>query len=63
MRRILCVAGPVVGNFVAWALITNLPVRSLIIFGLVVIAGVLMLYAMAYFGKTKDKDPSTPRQS
>lgn len=63
MRRILCVAGPVVCNFVAWALITKLPVHSLIIFGLAVMAGVLMLYAMVHFGEKKGKISSTQSQS
>ena len=63
MRQMLGVVGPIVGNFLAWALITMLPVHSVVIFALAIMSGVLMLYAMVYFGKTKDKDPSTQSQS
>ena len=51
------------GNFVAWALISMLPVHSLIIFALVITSGVLMIWALAHFAKTKDKDPSTQNKS
>ena len=63
MRQMLVVGGPIVGNFVAWTLITMLPVHPVVTFMLAIMSGVLMLYAMAYFGKTKDKDPSTQSQS
>jgi len=59
MRQILSVVGPVVGNFVLWSLITKLPVHSTIIFALVIIVGVLMLYAMVRLGEKKDNIPST----
>jgi hypothetical protein len=58
MRQFLSVAVPVVGNFVAWALITLLPVRSLIIFALVITSGLLMIWALAHFART-NKNPST----
>jgi hypothetical protein len=57
MRQILAVAGPVAGNFIAWSLITLLPVHPMIIFILVIASGVLMLYGIVYFGKTAGKDP------
>ena len=59
MKRFLGVAGPVVGNFVAWALITQLPVHSTIIFALVITSGLLMIWALAHFAKTTDKESST----
>jgi len=59
----LAVAGPVVGNFVAWTLITMLPVHSLIIFALVIMSGVLMIWALAHFAKTMDKESSTQSKS
>ena len=63
MKKFLAVAGPVVGNFVAWTLISYLPVHSTIIFALVITSGVLMIWALVHFGKTMDKDPSIQSQS
>ena len=63
MRQMLAVVGLILGNFIAWWLINMLRVPSLINLVLTIMSVVLMLYAMAYFGKTKDKDPSTQRQS
>lgn len=63
MRQVLAVGGPIVGNFVAWTLIGMLPVHPIVIFALVIMSGVLMICAMVYFGKTKDKDPSAQSQS
>ena len=63
MKQVLAVAGPIVGNFVAWTLISMLPVHPIVIFALVIMSGVLMICAMAHFGKTMDKDPSTQSQS
>jgi len=56
MRQILAVAGPVAGNFIAWSLITFLPVHPIIIFTLVIASGVLMLCGIVYFRKIADKD-------
>ena len=56
MRQFFAVAGPVAGNFIAWSLITLLPVHPMIIFTLVIASGVLMLYGIVYFGKIVDKD-------
>jgi hypothetical protein len=39
----LCVAGPFIGNFVAWSLITFLPVHPFILFALAISSGVLMI--------------------
>jgi len=63
MKQVLAVAGPIVGNFVAWTLITMLPVHPMIIFVLVIMSGVLMIWALAHFRKIMDKDPSTQSQS
>jgi hypothetical protein len=56
MKQFLAVAVPVAGNFIAWHLISFLPVHPMIIFILVIASGVLMLYGIVYFGKTADKD-------
>ena len=63
MRQVLAVAGPIIGNFVAWTLISMLPVHPTVIFALVILSGVLMICALVHFGKTMDKDPSTQSQS
>jgi hypothetical protein len=63
MRKFLAVVGPLVGNFVAWTLISMLPVHPIVIFGLVIMSGVLMIYAMVYFGKKMDKESSTQSKS
>jgi sterol desaturase/sphingolipid hydroxylase (fatty acid hydroxylase superfamily) len=63
MKQVLAVGGPIVGNFVAWTLISMLPVHPIIIFALVIMSGVLMIWAMTHFQKTMDKDPSTQSQS
>lgn len=51
MRQFLAVAGPIVGNFVFWSLITVVPMHALILLALVVGSGVLMLCGMVFFGK------------
>ncbi len=51
MRQILAVGIPVIGNFVLWALITKLPVHSMIIFVLVVLVGILMIYSLSHFSR------------
>ncbi len=58
MRQFLSVAVPVLGNFVAWALISFLPVHSLIIFALVIMSGLLMIWALSHFARAH-KNPST----
>ncbi len=58
MRHFLSVVGAVVGNFILWALITLLPVHSMIIFVLAIASGCLMLYAIVRFGKGADHNPS-----
>jgi uncharacterized membrane protein len=63
MKQVLAVGGPIVGNFVAWTLISMLPVHSIVIFALVILSGVLMICALVHFRKTMDKDPSTQSQS
>jgi hypothetical protein len=56
MRQFLAVAGPVAGNFIAWYLITLLPVHPMITFALAIASGVLMLYGIVYFRNIADKD-------
>jgi hypothetical protein len=59
MRQILAVGIPVIGNFVLWALITKLPVHSLIIFALVIGVGCLMIYSLSHFARGPSKGSST----
>ncbi len=59
MRQLLAVGIPVIGNFVLWALITKLPVHSLIIFALVIGVGILMIYSLSHFARTPSKGSST----
>jgi hypothetical protein len=55
MKQFLAVVGPVAGNFIAWAVITLLPVHPMIIFSLAIASGVLMLYGIVYFTRLVDK--------
>jgi hypothetical protein len=55
MRHFFAVVGPLAGNFIAWALITLLPVHPVIMFSLVIASGVLMLYGIVYFTRLVDK--------
>jgi hypothetical protein len=57
MKPFLAVVGPVVGNFIAWALITLLPVHPVIMFALVIASGVLMLCGIVYFRNRADREP------
>lgn len=59
MRQILAVGIPVIGNFVLWALITKLPVHSMIIFALVVLVGILMIYSLSHFARQPSQGSST----
>ena len=59
MRQLLSVAIPVIGNFVLWALITRLPVHSVIIFALVIGVGILMIYFLSHFARMPSKGSST----
>ena len=59
MRQLLAVGVPVIGNFVLWALITKLPVHSLIIFALVIGVGILMIYSLSHFARSPSKGSST----
>jgi hypothetical protein len=63
MRHFLVVTGCVLANFVLWALYTKLPAHVMIIFCLVVATGCAMLWAIVYFGKTKDGHSSTQGKS
>ncbi len=59
MRQLLSVGIPVIGNFVLWALITILPVHSLIVFVLVIVVGVLMIYSLSHFARRPSDGSST----
>jgi len=59
MRQILSVAIPVIGNFVLWALISYLPVHSTIIFALVIIVGILMIWALSHFARRPSQGKPT----
>jgi hypothetical protein len=59
MRQILAVGIPVIGNFVLWALITKLPVHSLIIFALVILVGILMIYSLSHFARKPSQGSSS----
>jgi len=59
MHQILSVSIPVIGNFVLWALITIMPVHSLIIFALVILVGVLMIYSLSHFARRPSEGSST----
>jgi hypothetical protein len=55
MKGFLAVVGPVAGNFIAWSLITFLPVHPMIIFFLAIASGILMLCGITYFTRAVDK--------
>ena len=65
MKQFLSVAGPVAGNFIAWHLISLLPVHPMITFALVIASGVLMLYGIVYLRNIADgdKDRQAPIRS
>jgi hypothetical protein len=58
MRHFLSVTGIVVGNFILWSLITNLPVHSMVIFCLVIAVGCLMIYLLVLAGRATGNKPS-----
>jgi hypothetical protein len=55
MKQFFAVVGPVTGNFIAWAVITLLPVHPMITFTLAIASSVLMLYGIVYFTRLVDK--------
>jgi hypothetical protein len=59
MKQFLSVVGPVVGNFIAWALISLLPVHFMYTFALVLLTGLLMVYALIHLNK-QPSDQSQP---
>jgi len=61
MKQFLSIVGPLVANFIAWSFITWLPVHSTVIFALVIISGVLMMYAMIRLREKVDKGSSTQK--
>ena len=63
MKGFLAVSGPLAGNFIAWWLITLLPVNEMIILVLVIVSGSLMLYGMWYFKSAVDKDKAAQSKS
>ena len=63
MKVFLAVAGPFAGNFIAWTLITLLPVNAMIIFILVIASAILMLYSLCYFTRAVDKGEAAQGKS
>jgi hypothetical protein len=59
MRQLLAVGVPVIGNFVLWALISKLPVHSTIIFGLVILVGILMIWSLSHFARKSSQGSPT----
>jgi hypothetical protein len=63
MRQFLSVVGPIAGNFLAWPVITILPLHPVITFTLVIASGVLILCGIVYFRAVADRDRPAPCQS
>ena len=63
MKGFLAVVGPVAGNFIAWSLITLLPVHPIIIFVLAIASGILMLCGITYFTRAVDKGKAAQSKS
>ena len=55
--------GPVAGNFIAWTLITLLPVHQGIILALAIASGILMICGIIYFTRAVDKDNAAQSKS
>lgn len=55
MRPFLSVAGPITLTFVFWGVITLIPMPAFILLPLVIFSGVLMLWEIVYFQRTRDK--------
>ncbi len=49
MRHFLIVVGSIAFNFIAWTVITLLPVHPAIILALAIVSGVLMIYCIVHF--------------
>ena len=63
MKGFLAVVGPVAGNFIAWTLITLLPVHQFIILVLAIASGILMICGIIYFTRAVDKDKAAQSKS
>jgi hypothetical protein len=63
MKMFLAVAGPLVGNFIAWALITLLPVHPMIILSLAIASGILMICGIIYCTRAVDKGKAVQSKS
>ena len=63
MKKFLGVVGSLAGNFIAWTLITLLPVNAMIIFILVIASAILMLYSLCYFTRAVDKGEAAQGKS
>jgi len=63
MKGFLAVVGPVAGNFIAWSLITLLPVHPMIIFFLAIASGILMLCGIVYFTRAVDRGKAAQSKS
>jgi hypothetical protein len=63
MKGFLAVVGPVAGNFIAWTVITLLPVHQFIILLLAIASGILMICAIIYFTTAVDKGEAAQGKS
>jgi len=63
MKAFLAVAGPVAGNFIAWTVITLLPVHQGIILALAIASGILMICGIIYFTRAVDKGKAAQSKS
>ncbi len=59
MRQFIIVGIPVVGNFVLWALVSYLPVHATVVFALVIVIGILMIWALSHFARRPTQGKST----
>jgi hypothetical protein len=63
MKVFLAVAGPVAANFIAWTLITLLPVHPMILFVLAIVSGILMISGIVYLTRAVDKGKAAQSKS
>jgi len=63
MKGSLAFAGLLAGNFIAWSLLTLLPVHPVIIMVLALASGILMVLGGMYFMRPVDKDKTAQSKS
>lgn len=63
MKRFLAVVGPLAGNFIAWWLITRLPMNDMILLVLAIASPSLILYGMMYLNRPVDEDEAAQSKS